>query len=63
MCLEYATDHKGTNVDLKVECQDHRLYPILVRPHLEDCVQFWLPQCKNYPEKLEEVQGRTENMV
>ena len=38
-------------------------YSALMRPHLEYCVQFWIPQFKKDREPLERIEWRTLNMI
>lgn len=39
------------------------LYLVLIRPHLEHCIQFWVSPYKTDVDQLEQVQWRATKMV
>ena len=39
------------------------LYKVIVRPHLEHCIQAWRPYRKKYIDKLERIQRRATKML
>lgn len=39
------------------------LYLLLIRPHLEHCIQFWVPLYKTDVDQLQQVQWRATKMV
>ena len=39
------------------------LCSVLVRPHLEYCIQMWSPQCRRDMELLERIQRRATEMI
>ena len=39
------------------------LYKAIVRPHLEYCIQAWIPYRKNYIDTLEPIQRETTKII